>query len=197
MLKTYFVPLSDIIVKLLQRDPEKRYKNIKDVILALTELEAPEATPIEEEVPRTRYQIINDIGYAILEAKNLFYAEYNVQAALDTLKAIINKYKYRSLNVKFLSNAYSWKAFFHNYLQEWDKAITEASNGIKVDPNHCESYIGRGYAYKRKGTQNNDPTLLEKAKVDFNKAILLSPNNRKRLQAQRYLGEVSSILSSS
>jgi len=180
--------ISEIIEKLLQRDPNNRYKNVGEVLMALTEMEAP-TTPIEVEVTMTRAEVTNEIGSAILEAKRFFLTEFNPPIALKTLTDVIKKLK--SSNIRFIANAYSYKAFIHNYLQEWDEAIKAATEGIKVDPNHCDSYMARGYAYKRKGSLILDNELLDLARGDLNKARLLAVDNRKRQQAQKYLTELS------
>ncbi len=53
-----------------------------------------------------------------------------------------------------------------SYLQqrEYDKAITELSKVIEVDPKNIEAYVKRGYAYNKKGD-------YDKALEDFNLAI--------------------------
>jgi serine/threonine protein kinase len=182
-------PISDIIDKLLQRDRDKRYKSVQEVLMALTELEAPTA-PTEVEVTKTEVEVevAYEIGYSIVEAKRLFHTEFNPPAALEVLTKVIDKFK--SSNVRFLANAFSYKAFIYNYLQEWGESIEAASEGIKVDPNHCDSYMARGYAYKRKGSETGNNALLELAKGDLNKAKLLAPDYRKRQQAQKYLTEL-------
>jgi serine/threonine protein kinase len=178
-------PISDIIDKLLQRDRDKRYKSIQEVLMALTELEAPTAMPAEVEVTKAKVDVVNDIGYAIVEAKRLFHTEFNSPAALKILTDVIANFK--SSNIRFLANAFSYKAFIHNYLQQWDESIEAASEGIKIDPNHCDSYMARGYAYMRKGVDTGDAALSESAGDDLNKAKLLAPNYIKRQQAQKYL----------
>lgn len=178
-------PISDIIDKLLQRDRDKRYKSVQEVLMALTELESPTVMPTEAEVTKTKVEATNVIGTEILEAKRLFHTEFNPPAALTVLSGVIDKYKHSG--IRFLANAYSYKAFIHNFLQEWDESIKAASMGIETDPNHCDSYMARGYAYKRKNSLTGDVKLLEYARGDLNKAILLAPDYRKRQQAQQYL----------
>lgn len=178
-------PISDIIDKLLQRDRDKRYKNINEVLIALTELEAPTAMPTEVDVTKTKVEVTNEIGNAIVNAKSVFQVQFDPFGALKILADVINKFK--SSHVPFLANAFSHMAFIRNYLQDWDESIKVASEGIEADPNHCESYMGRGYAYMRKGSDTGDAALLESARSDLNKAKLLAPNYTKRQQAQKYL----------
>jgi serine/threonine-protein kinase len=178
-------PISDIIDKLLQRDRDKRYKNIDEVLIALTELEAPTAVPTEIDVAKTKVEITTEIGDSIVEAKRLFQTEFNPRGALKILGDVVNKLK--SSNVPFLANAFSYMAFIDNYLQLWDESIGAASEGIKLSPNHCDSYMARGYAYMRKMGQTGDTGLYGFARSDLNKAKLLALTYTKRQQAQRYL----------
>jgi len=184
-------PIADIINKLLQRDRDKRYKNVQEVLMALTELEAPTTTTTTVELTKTKVEATNEIDYSIVEAKRLFYTEFNPLAALQILTDIIDKF--RALKVRSLANAFSYKAFIHNYLQEWQESIEAASKGITLDPNHCDSYMARGYARKRKGYEINGHALLKAARDDLNKARLLAPDYRKRQQAQKYLAELDII----
>ena len=128
-----------------------------------------------------------------MEAKRLFHTEFDPTTALKILTDVIDNFK--SSNIQFLANAFSYKAFIHNYLQQWDESIRAASEGIKIDPNHCDSYMARGYAYSREGFQTANNTLLVSARDDLNKAKLLAPNYTKRQQAQKYLNEVAFDLS--
>jgi serine/threonine protein kinase len=178
-------PVSDIIDKLLQRDRDKRYKNVNEVLIALTELEAPTAIPTGVEVTKSELEATKEISESIVEAKRLFHVEFEVRAALDILTDVINKFK--SINASFLANAFSYKAFILNYLHEWDESIETASEGIKIDPNHCDSYMARGYACMRKGSATGNAALLKSARSDLNKAKLLAPIYTKRQQAQNYL----------
>jgi len=159
--------------------------------MALTELEAPTTTTTTVELTKTKVEATNEIDYSIVEAKRLFYTEFNPLAALQILTDIIDKF--RALKVRSLANAFSYKAFIHNYLQEWQESIEAASKGITLDPNHCDSYMARGYARKRKGYEINGHALLKAARDDLNKARLLAPDYRKRQQAQKYLAELDII----
>lgn len=178
-------PISDTIDKLLERDRDKRFKSVQEVLIALTELEAPTAMPTEVDVTKTKVEVTNEIGNAIVSAKSVFQVQFDPFGALKILADVINKFK--SSNVPFLANAFSYMAFIRNYLQDWDESIKVASEGIETDPNHCDSYMARGYAYMRKGAETGDAALLESARGDLNKAKLLAPNYTKRQQAQKYL----------
>jgi tetratricopeptide (TPR) repeat protein len=53
--------------------------------------------------------------------------------------------------------------------RDWDLAISEYNQALKLDANYAEAYYGRGmaYTYKRR---------FDQAIIDFNKAITLYPN---------------------
>ena len=51
---------------------------------------------------------------------------------------------------------------------EHDKAITDFSEAIRLDPKYVNAYIGRGLCWYNKGE-------YEKAMADYNEAIRLDP----------------------
>lgn len=110
-------------------------------------------------------EIANEIAAAILEAKRLYFVQFTPQAALQVLKNVIDKFKDKE--IRYLADACSFSAFLHNYLGEWDDGESAASIGIKIDPNHVESYMGRGYARKHRGLEKGNSTSLSNAKEDF------------------------------
>jgi serine/threonine-protein kinase len=181
--------LSQIISKLLQREPAKRFREVNEVLIALTELEAPVSK--EELVPtNVPMEIANEIAATILEAKRLYFVQFAPQAALQVLKNVIDKFKDKE--IRYLADACSFSAFLHNYLREWDDAESAASLGIKVDPNHVESYMSRGYARKHRGLEKGDSASLSNAKEDFNRGLMLTKDIRKRSQILGYLAQLPS-----
>lgn len=52
--------------------------------------------------------------------------------------------------------------------QQWEQALKEYDQALKLDPNHVKSYIGRGVAYL--STKQYDQAL-----ADFNRALKLDP----------------------
>ena len=58
------------------------------------------------------------------------------------------------------------------YLQnkDYDRAIAEFNQSLRLDPNNLVSYSGRGVAYTSKGD-------YDRAIADFNQALRLDPNN--------------------
>ena len=53
--------------------------------------------------------------------------------------------------------------------EDWDSAITEFTEAVRLDPKHTEAYYGRGVAYE--GKCNYD-----KAIADYDEAVRLDPN---------------------
>jgi serine/threonine protein kinase len=175
--------LSQILVKLLERDREKRYKTVGEILMELSLNEAPSPAS-----PPPGVGAANDIAAAIVEAKRQFHALFQPPNALVVLAHIIDKYA--TSNLPFLANAYSYKAFVNNYLKQWDEAIDAASQGIKLDPNHSDSYMARGYAYEHRAIDRKNPTDFEHAREDLTNAKLLSQDYRTRQQAQNLLDEL-------
>lgn len=184
--------MSQIATKLLQREPDRRYKEVEEVLIALTELEAPvtKAEQVPVDVP---IETANEIAEAILEAKRLYFVQFSPQSALDLLHNVVDKFK--GQEIRYLADACSFTAFLHNYLSEWDESETVASIGIKLDPNHVESYMTRGYARKHRGISKKNNKSLSDAKEDFNRALMLTKDIRKRYQVQRYLDQLASYSS--
>jgi len=179
--------VSYILEKSLQRDREKRYKSVDEILMALSELEAPTTPGIEIGI-----DVIREIADNIVEAKRLFCTEFSPIAALHVLDELISKYAEE--RHPYLANAYSYKAYLHNYLKEWDKAIEAASIGILVDPHHSDLYYTRGYAYQKKSIETDNIEGLIQAKEDFNKAKVCGQDYRKRQTAQRYIDQISDLI---
>lgn len=176
--------VSEIIDKLLQRDRDKRYNNVQEVLISLTELEAPSSPGMPPGMDAAK-----EIADSLVEAKRLFHTEFNPSAAIKVLDRIIKKFK--GAQAGFLANAFSYKAFIHNHLKDWDDSIEAASEGILIDPNHSDSYMARGYARKHKAMETDDAQLLIQAREDFNKAKILAQDYRTREQAQKYLDQIA------
>jgi len=58
----------------------------------------------------------------------------------------------------------------------YDQAITDFTQAIKLNPNDVEVYSGRGTAYNGKGITCKDATSLDLAIEDFNRALKLNPD---------------------
>ena len=118
--------------QLLAKDPQNRFKRAEDVLMCLSMLEAPTLPTSSVDV-----EAIKDINHAIFKAKRLFHGLYEPQNAIQLLTETIENYK--KSNLPHLANVCSYKAFVHNYLEEWDKSIEVANLGIERDSAHCDS----------------------------------------------------------
>jgi len=55
--------------------------------------------------------------------------------------------------------------------KNWDKAIAEYTEAIKLNPNYTDAYTSRGAAYLEKGN-------IDLARADVNSALKIDPNNK-------------------
>lgn len=177
--------ISQVVEKLLQREPDKRYQSVGEVLIALSALRAPAPATIAGDPESAK-----EIASAIVEAKRAFALEYDLEKALRTLDAVIDKHAPQA--PIFLANAYSYKAFVHNYLREWDYAEDAASKGIELDPNHGDSYMVRGYARKQRAIEAGKTTAsdFDAARQDLESAQLLAQDYRSRRQTQEHLDKL-------
>jgi tetratricopeptide (TPR) repeat protein len=62
--------------------------------------------------------------------------------------------------------------------KDYDRAIADHTQAIRINPNHANAYNNRGWAYYLK-------TEYPRARADWNRALQLDPNNaaaRKNLE---------------
>ncbi len=71
---------------------------------------------------------------------------------------------------QYLSMDYSNRGVSWALKDEWDKAITEHTRAIEIDPQDATAYVNRAYAWEKKGA-------LDKAIADCTRAIEIDPNN--------------------
>ncbi len=113
-----------------------------------------------------------------IEASVLMGNEKYVQAIEKYTAAIIAsadpkiKALYKSQDMyKFkLGLNYEHRAFCYLMLKNWPKAIADLTEELKLRPNHLESYINRGKAYKALGK-------TKEAEADLAMAKILKPNS--------------------
>jgi len=68
------------------------------------------------------------------------------------------------------ANAYSNRGFAYDDKGEYDKAIADYTQAIKINPKNAIAYTNRGAVYYSKGA-------LDRAIADFDEAIKLNPND--------------------
>ena len=68
-----------------------------------------------------------------------------------------------------LSVIYNNRGTAYDDKGDYDRAIQDFNEAVRLDPNAESAYYGRGYAYKKKGD-------YDRAIQDFNEAIHLNPN---------------------
>lgn len=68
------------------------------------------------------------------------------------------------------STAFNHRGNAYNNKGEYDKAITDHTYAIKLEPNYADAFCGRGFAYGNKGE-------YDQALADFNRSIELNPND--------------------
>ena len=66
--------------------------------------------------------------------------------------------------------AYVNRGYMYNQYKEYEKAIQDCNNGLKLDSNYFKFYVNRGVSYRNTGQ-------YEIALADFSKAILKNPKS--------------------
>jgi tetratricopeptide (TPR) repeat protein len=74
------------------------------------------------------------------------------------------------LSEKELARAFSNRGNAYNEKEDYDRAIQDYDQAIRLKPNHAPTFSNRGVAYGRKGD-------YDRAIQDYDQAIRLNPNN--------------------
>jgi len=74
------------------------------------------------------------------------------------------------VNSNNVAIAYRNRANLYFNKHDWDKAIADYTQAIRLDPNDDEKYNDRGAAYYNKGD-------FDSAIADFESALRINPNN--------------------
>jgi Tfp pilus assembly protein PilF len=75
--------------------------------------------------------------------------------------------------------AYNNRGAAYNGKHDWDRAIADFSEAVRLDPNYAAPYRHRAFAYMQKGN-------YAQARTDVNMALRINPNyqNAKELSAE-------------
>jgi tetratricopeptide (TPR) repeat protein len=68
------------------------------------------------------------------------------------------------------ASAFAWRGYHLSHIGEYDRAIVDFSEAIRLAPQDGSAYSYRGYAYDQKGD-------YDRAIADFNEAIRLNPTD--------------------
>ncbi len=81
------------------------------------------------------------------------------------------------------ANAYNYRGLAYYEKGDYDRAISDYTEIIRLDPNDAEAYFFRGLVYDNKGDH-------ERAIADYESALRIDPNNA---DARKALEEIRSI----
>jgi tetratricopeptide (TPR) repeat protein len=180
------VRVGELIMDLLSRDPAVRARAEQDLKAALstppepTEEKpavsaAPALHPTEEETLRIRA--------AYEQARRAFFVDfrpYEAVSVVDDFLADLGWERFKGTRVAGIADCWSLRAFINNSGGRFDEAVAAATQGLDVDPDHVNSLHACGYAYIQLGE-------YDQAKVDLERALLLTPDPVKRRQISRLL----------
>jgi tetratricopeptide (TPR) repeat protein len=106
----------------------------------------------------------NRAGAELLDAARMAEMAGRYDEAIDLCdKALQNK-----LAPSFLSNAYMTRGNGYSGKGDWDRALRDYDEAVKIQPINYDALTNRGNAYARKGQR-------DKSTQDYNEAIRLNP----------------------
>ena len=89
----------------------------------------------------------------------------------DALVACTRLISSKKLRGADLVNAYTWRGITHvRFKGEWDKAIADFSEAIRLDPKNTTAYAGRAASHLRKGN-------LDRGLADLNEGRRIDPKH--------------------
>jgi tetratricopeptide (TPR) repeat protein len=122
------------------------------------------------------YQLNNKEG-AIENAKKLIEIEPNNSELHSLLSGLFFLYKNysealktinKSIEISPIASFYGWRARIYLYLEEYEKALTDADKEIKINPNSSSGYVSKADVYRYQGK-------YEEAIKAYNQALTKNP----------------------
>jgi tetratricopeptide (TPR) repeat protein len=153
-------PLVNLFSQKEEPATKKDIKRLEDLISRLSE---PTKKEVESEINKQSNVLFEKKKRALLEYQKgvSSYKSYNFITAIGHFDTAINIFTIPSFYVS-RGNCYALNSQF-------DRAISDYSEAIQLNPNYADAYNNRGVIWHKKGDQ-------DKAIADFNIAIQLNPN---------------------
>lgn len=130
------------------------------------------------------------------KSKMGYYNKGLAQVAMkEYRKAIENCDRVLSFNSQS-DSAYLYRGSIHRFLKEYDSAIKDYTEAIKLAPDYANTYYNRGLAYYEKGLAEEQSEDLKKSKIDFEKYLSLTSNEKKDIWTtyiNDYIKEINDI----
>jgi serine/threonine protein kinase len=150
---TIDVRLDEIVLRALEKDPERRYQKVSEVRTRLDTLGAPPPSPaLSSSVPQSisiRHLLASVIAFVALSiligGGVVSYLMIKKGAARDTSQA---------------ESDYAWKLWNDQRFPEAREAFEKA---LKMDPKNAKNWNGLGWSYFNTGNTNDAVAAFEKA----------------------------------
>jgi len=128
---------------------------------------------------RARFNKLHNIRISSLLHELYFFPDYRnkVFDLKEVTNEIINDYT-KSLELdESSSNAFFNRGYAYNTIGEYQNAIADFENAIKIHPEDASYYNGLGISYSNLTDSTNNIDIYDTAIKQLEKAISLSPNN--------------------
>jgi serine/threonine protein kinase len=196
--------VSDIVDKLLAREPSKRYRSVDEVLISLSTLGAPPIVAVAGEagVP----ELERKESLCLQEARKQYFVEYKPRAAVQTLQRCISDIG--TTRERSIADLYQFQGFILNGIRDWAQAEKAATIGLDLDPQRADLYMTRAYAKLSRGKEKKYNSKLAKpnskearyleiaARIDLEgaihdlkKGLECNADETKRSQLETYLKE--------
>lgn len=114
--------------------------------------------------------LANASGVSASGTPDLATCAGNAGSAEEDIAACTRSITSGQLSTKELAMSYLTRGIAWMYKEDYDKAIADCNEAIRLDPQYALAYYGRGIIWQKKG--DND-----KAIADFNEVVRLDPQN--------------------